>query len=498
MFITNFTQSVTRACIMGIIGVASNLFYKKQDTLTSISISLLISILLNPFVVLDIGLQLSYLGTLGIILFNKNIEDLLSKKINKKLAKILSVIFSAQIMIMPVTAYRFNSISLTFFISNFFVASILGIIIILGFITIFISFISFKLAKMLAVILNLFLEALNIIAKLVSKIPFGNILIITPYLISIVLIYLLFFVYYIIYNSRKKLRKKILKKINQKLFLIIILIIIILFNLISHILIPHNLKIYFVDVGQGDCSLIVTPNNKTILIDGGEEKNDLLTSYLLDRRIKKLDYIIISHFDSDHVGGVLKALEKLKIKNVIISKQKEDSENFKIFKNIVNRKKIKVIVVNKGDKLKIENDLYFDFLWPNKEEFIQENALNNNSIVCKLNYKNFSMLFTGDIEEIAEKEILKENNNLKSTILKIPHHGSKTSSSQEFIEAIKPKIILIGVGENNKFGHPNDEILERLEKIDSKIYRTDKMGEITITINRKFKVKIEKQINSRN
>lgn len=162
-------------------------------------------------------------------------------------------------------------------------------------------------------------------------------------------------------------------------------------------------------------------------------------------------------------------MEELKVGQVVISKQAENSANFAKFKETANEKHIKVIVVGKGDTLKIENDLYFDILWPNNDNLITENALNNNSIVCKLKYKDISMLFTGDIEETAEKQILQEyKNNLqvfKSAILKVGHHGSKTSSTQAFLEAVKPRIALIGVGENNKFGHPNDEVIKRLENL---------------------------------
>ena len=160
-------------------------------------------------------------------------------------------------------------------------------------------------------------------------------------------------------------------------------------------------------------------------------------------------------------------MEELKVGQVIISKQAEDSENYKEFKKIVNEKKIKVSVVGQGDKVRVEKNLYFDVLWPNNSKLISENPLNNNSIVCKLCYKNFSMLFTGDIEEIAEKQILQEyKNNIKvlnSSILKVGHHGSKTSSTHQFIEDVKSKIALIGVGENNTFGHPNEEVIERFE-----------------------------------
>lgn len=191
--------------------------------------------------------------------------------------------------------------------------------------------------------------------------------------------------------------------------------------------------------------------------------------YLLNRRVSKIDYVIISHFDFDHIGGLLYVMNKMKVKNVIISKQPEESVNYKNFIKIIKDKKINLIIVNAGDRLKISNDVYFDIFWPNSDEFISENALNNNSIVCKLNYKTFSMLFTGDIEEIAEKRILEKYKNnldlLKADILKIAHHGSKSSTTQEFLNAVKPQKALIGVGKNNKFGHPSNIVIERLENL---------------------------------
>ena len=162
-------------------------------------------------------------------------------------------------------------------------------------------------------------------------------------------------------------------------------------------------------------------------------------------------------------------MKELNVGKVIISKQGEESENYQKFKEIVKERKIKFEVVNKGDMLQIERNFYFDILWPDNSKLISENILNNNSIVCKLHYKNFSILFTGDIEEIAEKEILKEYKNnfnlLKATVMKVPHHGSKTSSTQEFLEAVNSSFALIGVGKNNTFGHPNDEVIGRLKSL---------------------------------
>ncbi len=192
-------------------------------------------------------------------------------------------------------------------------------------------------------------------------------------------------------------------------------------------------------------------------------------------------------------------MEKLKVEKVIINKQAEDSENYEEFKRIVKEKKIKVIVVKKGDNISIEKDVLLQILWP-KQEQIKENILNNNSIVAKLIYHNFSMLLTGDIEEIAEKQILEEYKNssiLKSKVLKVAHHGSKSSSTQSFLEKVQPKIALIGVGKDNTFGHPNDGVLERLKNLNCKIYRTDVNGEISIIIDSKGKIKVKKFIEQK-
>lgn len=506
MFITNFTPSVTRACFMAIIVLGDNLLYRKQDFWTSISISLLIILVINPFSINEIGLQLSYLGTIGIILFNKNVEMFLNKiKINNKISKGLSVTISAQMAIMPIMIYRFNSFSLTFFISNVLASPLLGINIILGLITIFISLVSFKLAKIISLVLNLSLEILIGISEFTSKLPFSSILVKTPPMLLILLIYcfiLLFNYLYYIYISKTNLglfQKRIIKLINKtnvNKFISIIIIIVILFNVFSYsyLLIPNNLRIYFIDVGQGDSCLIITPRNKKILIDGGEGDSNVLLSYLLDRRIKTIDYIMISHFDSDHCNGLIEVIQKLNVKNVLISKQAYFCDEYRNIAGIINSKKINVIHVKQGDVLNIDKEVKLNIFYSAKN--LEYDDLNNNSIVTKLRYNKFSILFTGDIEK-SEENILNKytSNQLKSDVIKIAHHGSKTSSSEEFIKVVKPKIALIGVGMNNKFGHPNKEIIERLENINCKIYRTDEMGEIIMEVNKSGKVKIETKLN---
>lgn len=181
-------------------------------------------------------------------------------------------------------------------------------------------------------------------------------------------------------------------------------------------------------------------------------------------------------------------MKNIKIKNIIIGKQYESSENYQKFLKIVNGKKINVYVVQKGERINIEKDLYIDILWPNEKDMIVDNWINNNSLVFKLVYKDFSIMFTGDIEEEAEKAILEQYSNninkLQANILKIAHHGSKTSTTEDFLKKVSPKIALIGVGKNNNFGHPNEQVIERLKANKVKIYRTDEDGETNIVVNR--------------
>ena len=189
--------------------------------------------------------------------------------------------------------------------------------------------------------------------------------------------------------------------------------------------------------------------------------------------------------------GILSILEEIKVEKVVITKQIEESSNYKEFIKKVKEKRLNVIMVEKGDRLKIEKDLYFNILWPGNEQ-IQENALNNNAMVMKVNYLKFSMLFTGDIEKIAEEKILEEYKNkeniLQAKVLKVAHHGSKTSSTKEFIESVNPQIAVIGVGKNNLFKHPSEEVIKRLEEKNIKIYRTDQNGEISFLVDKKGRI----------
>ena len=488
LFIIGFHPSAVRATIMVCILIFSKIIYKKSDIWTNLSLSLLLLLIYNPYSITNTGLLLSFGGTIGIVIYAK------SFRVTNNIYNAIFITLSVLIVIFPILANSFNKIPIiNIFISSFIGILIAPIVVVLIIFVILILVFQNKKILLIELLRKIIDYLINIIIKITefsSKIPLGKIYVITPSIISIIIYYFIVLIISFLYKNytsknssafKQRIRNlvslfKFRLRQSKRKIISGFLIFIIIFSILK--ISPKNLKIYFIDVGQGDSCLIVTPTNKKILIDGGGNENsdfdvgkNILLPYLLDRGIKKLDYIMVSHFDTDHVGGLIYVMKEIKVKNVIISKQPEDSENFEEFIQIAKKKKINVIVVNKGDILNVEKNLHFKILWPNSEKFITENTLNNNSLVAKLEYKNFSVLFTGDIEEAAEKRILQEYENnlqiLNSTVLKVAHHGSKTSSTQNFVDLVKPKVALIGVGANNKFGHPNEGVLERLENIRS-------------------------------
>lgn len=331
-FMTGFSPSIVRAVVMGIITIGGGLANRKSDVWNSLAISLLGILFYNPFLILNVGLQLSYLGTIGIILFQptilkifevnplkKRLKSNRKSKVLEKGKEIVTVSLSAQIMILPILLYHFNIFGVYFLITNLLVSLVIGSIIIMGFFCVILSFIFISIAKLLAVPLGLGLVFLNLISKF-SELPFSKIYIPTPSWITISL----YVIGILIGNQICRIYQSITLTLTQKRVKNIIALFhyqfrqkkkkyligmsMILLILVSIHFIPKDLKIYFVDVGQGDCTLIVTPLNKTILIDGGGSLTDsfdvgkkTLIPYLLDRGFASIDYVLISHFDQDHV-----------------------------------------------------------------------------------------------------------------------------------------------------------------------------------------------------
>ncbi|MBY6951613.1 MBL fold metallo-hydrolase [Clostridium botulinum] len=240
----------------------------------------------------------------------------------------------------------------------------------------------------------------------------------------------------------------------------------------------NELKVHYIDVGQGD-SILVQTKDKNILIDAGTRKSsDNLISYLKKQHIKKLDYVIATHPHEDHIGGMPKVIEEFEISNFYAPKK---TANTKIFKDMIlqlKKKNLKINVAKKGISLNLSNNSSLDFLAPVKDNY--ENT-NDSSAVVKLTHGNTKFLFTGDAEKTSEKDILNSNEDLSSNVLKVGHHGSHSSSSKEFLDKINPKIAIISCGKNNDYGHPHKETMKELNKRNIEVYRTDIDGNIVLT-----------------
>ena len=336
MFITGFSLSVVRATIMGILLMLSKIIYRKNDIWNSISLSILCILANNPFSIINIGMLLSYGGVIGLILFNKTISNILDKiKIKNKKYKYkihrfkkqikyikdtLAVSISVHIMILPIIVCNFNTIGIAFLITNLLLSLIITPMIISGFIVIIISMWGIENLKIIVYPVIAILQLIIIISKVGSMLPFNKIYVGTPEFYQIIVYYFLIFsinFIYKIYISKEPTSfeyrvKNIISlakykaRLNKKKIISSILIICVLFSVIK--VIPQKLQIHFIDIGQGDSTLIITPMRKTILIDGGGSLGEsfdvgksTLLPYLLDRKITKIDYIIITHMDQDHV-----------------------------------------------------------------------------------------------------------------------------------------------------------------------------------------------------
>ncbi|MBN3398069.1 hydrolase [Clostridium botulinum] len=240
----------------------------------------------------------------------------------------------------------------------------------------------------------------------------------------------------------------------------------------------NELKVHYIDVGQGD-SILVQTKDKNILIDAGTRKSsDNLINYLKKQHIKKLDYVIATHPHEDHIGGMPKVIDEFEISNFYAPKK---TANTKIFKDMIlqlKKKNLKINIAKKGISLDLSNDSSLDFLAPVKDNY--ENT-NDSSAVVKLTHGNTKFLFTGDAEKTSEKDILNSNEDLSSNVLKVGHHGSHSSSSKEFLDKINPKIAIISCGKNNDYGHPHKETMKELKKRNIEVYRTDIDGNILLT-----------------
>ena len=271
-------------------------------------------------------------------------------------------------------------------------------------------------------------------------------------------------------------------------FLIVLVYLNILAWIVVFDLVQNDLKVIFFDVGQGDSIFIQTPQKHQILIDGGP------TSVVLEKLgnempfyDRTIDLIILTHPEHDHIGGLLEVLKRYRVENILWTGVLRDTAEFKEWERLlVEEKNVVIEIAQAGQRIvcaasTFEKTVNMNILYPfeNLDKQIIKNT-NNTSIVIQLIFGENKFLFTGDTYKSVERKLIERELLLKSDILKIGHHGSKTSTSEEFIEAVDPEIGVISVGRENSYGHPTPEVLEILKKYDINILRTDELGDIKI------------------
>ena len=444
------SSSLLRSAVMSILYSINYLLKLKIKKIDILLLTLGVSLLINTFIIYDLGYIYSYTITFFLVLSSSTLKN------KNKINKIIYISLLSFLVSIPITIYNSYEINIISILLNIILVPIISIIILPLTILTYIF-------PILDSILYLFTSTLETISLFISKIKITKIIFPKPSLLIIALYYIIFLLSYQ----------------NKKYFYLNIILLIIIY--ISPYL-NSNFEIVMFEVGEADCHLIKYPYNKnTILIDTGKNeykiKNEVIP-YLKSIGIKKIDYLIITHGDLDHMGEGINLVNNFKVEKVIFNCGPYNDLEQELIK-VLDKKKIKYYSCIK--ELNIDNNkLYF----LQTKEYDNEND-NSNVIYSELNVYKF--MFMGDAGIDKEKDILDKYNLSNVDVLKVGHHGSKTSSSKEFINVINPKYSIISVGKNNRYGHPNKEVLENLEN--SKIYRTDEDGSIMFKIkNNELKI----------
>ena len=445
------SSSLLRSAVMSILYSINYLLKLKIKKMDILLLTLGVSLLINPFIIYDLGYIYSYTITFFLVLSSSTLKK------KNKINKIIYISLLSFLVSIPITIYNSYEINIISILLNIILVPIISIIILPLTILTYIF-------PILDSILYLFTNTLETISLFISKINITKIIFPKPSLLIIVLYYIIFLLSYQ----------------NKKYFYLNIILLIIIY---IYPYLNSNFEVVMFEVGEADCHLIKYPYNKnTILIDTGKNeykiKNEVIP-YFKSIGIKKIDYLIITHGDEDHIGGSITLINNFQVKNVILNKGTFTDLEKELIKNL-NKKKITYqININ---KINLSNHTIYLL---NNTKYNNEN---DNSIITYFTYQKYKFLYMGDASITTEDNLL-ENYNLNNiSILKVGHHGSNTSSSKDFISQINPSISLISVGENNIYHHPNKEVINNLSK--SRIYRTDINNMVKLTINSKGILKV--------
>ncbi len=499
LILSGFVFPVVRSAIMVFLvffAYSSDKYTKNsRRSLTIVGIFLL---LYSPLAIFHISFQLSFLATVGLIYCAPYIKNYLATKMKRYISMSLATTISALIFTQPIIAWYFNQLSISALLSNLVVIPFIEIIIIFGLLAGIIGLIVPLLAKIVFLFDSLMLGMAYELNKIIANLPASKIYFPTMNFAWSILYYLIL----IVIIQKRKFKKLILNWCREHIKIIqiacAVIVLIIAFNIIvSNFTKSPEMQVHFIDVHQGDSALVITPNGHAMMFDtGGVRKNQydigarVDIPYLYHYGITELDYIFLTHSHEDHAAGAGSIVKKIAVNQIITATEpKSDyaasmimSEQAAELKNL--RPAVEGEIFNIDG---VEVEVIF------VPKFISDITSNEVSNVYKVTFGDASFLFTGDLIKENEAVILRENKNIKSTVLKVAHHGSKTSSSEAFVKAVQPLYAVFCVGADNTFGHPRPEVVELMESVGAKIYRTDINGAIVFTTDgNKLKVTTEK------
>ncbi len=473
-----------RALLMLAVLLAGKAVGRNYDLLASVSFAGMLILMLKPLAVHDPGFMISFGAMYTIALLYPPFHSML-RGIPSAVRSTTALSISVWLGLAPVLAYYFNYISVVSIIINIIAVPLSLVITIAGFAGVLVG-IAFKAAALYIFSIDYYLiSLLTYIIKKASELPMAGF-----YIPSLpIYFYALYYVGICIWiGFIKSAYFRVYIRRFAAAYLLMAVTAISIYNLPS-----RELRLTFFDVGQGDSCCISTPGKKVVLVDGGGSSQNgeyyydvggkITLPALLHQGIWRIDTVIVSHLHDDHMEGLLKVIEFYPIKNIILPKVSGSPENISgnsgALLELCNRKGIKVYRLGKGNYLNLGGGVRIDFLLPGDEAKPDENE---NSLVGTLTYGDFQALLTGDIGEKTESELPAEV--IKSSVLKVPHHGSPRSTSEVFLEGVKPKISVISVGRNN-FGHPSEDTLKRLRDSGSMVFRTDESGAVIVTTDGK-------------
>lgn len=495
------SAAVVRAAIMGCLYVIATHYGRQTEALTSLIAAATLMTLLNPQTLWDLGFQLSFAATLGLILYTPPLqswfERLLSSALSPGTARravevlneALIVTLAAQITTLPIIVYHFRRLSLVTLLSNFLILSAQPGVMLWGGLATMAGLIWLPLGQTIGWVAWLFLTYTIRAVEITASVPYASLNLghVSPGLV---------WLYYGLLagatlvsrkepSRLKSLWRRLTDRLSTKLLIAGLITASILVWVAVASLPDGKLHVVFFDVGEGDAIFIETPRGQQILIDGGPSPTTLISA--LGRRMpfwdRSLDLVILTHADDDHIAGLIPVLERYRVGRVLDSGYEHVSPMYERWLELIEEKGIPSHLARAGMRIGAGNGVELVVLHPGTELMQYTDAdANNNSVVVRLVMGQVSFLLPGDIEKAAEDVLVASEQELTSTVLKVPHHGSSTSSSAVFLKAVNPELVVISVGADNRFGHPSPQVLERLEDLveEGRILRTDERGTIEV------------------